>query len=167
MATRNVASALSGAVTARGALGRTRAACEEWPRLHPYEGRQNMYFGDDELDIEDFIVRDVDYPWHEDVHAHLCEACHGLSPCNGPLRWHCDSPTPCSGCNTQLSGYGSVRMPANYALPAIGGPTAGPLRRDMVRYRTHAQACMHHAQACMHVGHYASPAPLLGKAEHE
>ena len=34
--------ALSGAVTARGALGRTRAACEEWPRLHPYEGRQHM-----------------------------------------------------------------------------------------------------------------------------
>ena len=42
MATRNVASALSGAVTARGALGRTRAACEDWPRLHPLEGRQHM-----------------------------------------------------------------------------------------------------------------------------
>ena len=42
MATRNVASALSGAVTARGALGRTRAACEDWPRLHPFEGRQHM-----------------------------------------------------------------------------------------------------------------------------
>ena len=38
----NVVLALSGAVTARGALGRTRAACEDWPRLHPFEGRQNM-----------------------------------------------------------------------------------------------------------------------------
>jgi hypothetical protein len=38
-----VALALSGAVTARSALGRhTRAAREEWPHLHPFEGRQHM-----------------------------------------------------------------------------------------------------------------------------
>ena len=62
MATRNVASALSGAVTARTALGRTRAACEDWPRLHPFEGRQNMSKKLDKRAIRDLL----DLGWSED-----------------------------------------------------------------------------------------------------